>query len=236
MKKTIVMASLALLSVTALSADDTESLYINTGLNAIGGIQTRDYALSLTKYPSANVDNQQRLRLGLGYAVSVGYLMGPDDYQYGAEVGYQAYSKNRYQIKNYQASGSIFNNDGVYTYTGYNVNVLGVLNYNMTENLYLITKAGVVFNNQLLNISGVHHDLSEKVRQFQPDAAIGLGWKMGKAFSADMTFNRVFGQMPSGLTDGAKLEQDGLNRPASVNTLLFGFQYNFVFDDNNYDQ
>jgi hypothetical protein len=203
-KKTLLLGLVA--STLAISAHAAPGIYVNAGAG-IGGMDTKQVNAFGGGY---------KLRNGVAYRASLGYLMGEGNINYGAELGYTGYPTNKY-------SGST-----TATYSGHTVDLLGVGKYNFSDTdngFFVVGKAGLarVYQRTKASAVGFANSYSKNKTAMKPELAVGAGYNVNKNVALDVTFSHIFGAQanPDGNTEAS------VNKVSAVNTLMAGITYNF---------
>ncbi len=197
MKKTLLVG--LVVSSLALSAHAAPGFYIGAGAG-IGGMDTKKADVSGVS---------TKLRSGVAYRASLGYLMGEGNLNYGAELGYTGYPDNTYSGYGVKVDVS-----------GRTVDLLGVGKYNFSETdtgFFLVGKAGAAVVSQKTTVKGFGPTYSKSKTAVKPELAVGAGYNVNKNVALDVTLAHVFGT--NSATSASEI--------ASVNTLMAGVSYNF---------
>ncbi|UKA11928.1 outer membrane protein [Photobacterium damselae] len=173
--------------------------YIGVNIGS-GGMDTPELEINQT--------SSYELR-GLAGGIDAGYLWQTQQLEYGVELGFDTYAKNKYRI------GDSFYMD----YKGYNLDLLGVAKYNFSSQWNVFGKAGLAYVNQKLTVDGL--GLSGKNKnEIKPKVSLGFGYDFTPELGMNAEFSHVFA------ADANSLKSDG-TKVASVNMLTLGMQYRF---------
>ena len=194
MKKTLLLG--LVVSSLALSAHAAPGFYIGAGAG-VGGMDTKkDNAFG----------GGYKLRSGVAYRASLGYLTGEGNVNFGAELGYTGYPDNTYNGNGFKV-----------TYSGHTVDLLGVAKYNFSETdtgFFLVGKAGAAVISQKTSAKGFGTTYSKSKTAVKPELAVGAGYNMNKNVALDVTLAHVFGTQTN---PNANSESSATNI-AAVNT------------------
>ncbi|BDR35925.1 transporter [Photobacterium damselae subsp. damselae] len=200
MKGLLIVAGV-LSSLVCGSAMAKAGPYIGVNIGS-GGMDTPDLKVDQT--------SSYELR-GLAGGIDVGYLWQTQQVEYGVELGFDTYAKNKYRI------GDAFHMD----YKGYNLDLLGVAKYNFSSQWNVFGKAGLAYVNQKLTADGLGLGLIGKNKnEIKPKVALGFGYD----FTAELGMNAEYSHVFAG--DANSLKSDG-TKVASVDMLTLGVQYRF---------
>ncbi|TLS80400.1 outer membrane protein [Photobacterium damselae] len=144
---------------------------------------------------------------GLAGGIDAGYLWQTQQVEYGVELGFDTYAKNKYRI------GDAFHMD----YKGYNLDLLGVAKYNFSSQWNVFGKAGLAYVNQKLTVDDFG---SKNKNEIKPKVSLGFGYDFTPELGMNAEFSHVFA------ADANSLKSDG-TKVASVNMLTLGMQYRF---------
>ncbi|WIH24962.1 outer membrane protein [Photobacterium damselae] len=144
---------------------------------------------------------------GLAGGIDAGYLWQTQQVEYGVELGFDTYAKNKYRI------GDAFRMD----YKGYNLDLLGVAKYNFSSQWNVFGKAGLAYVNQKLTVDDFG---SKNKNEIKPKVALGFGYDFTPELGMNAEYSHVFA------ADANSLKSDG-TKVASVNMLTLGVQYRF---------
>ncbi|HIF9218023.1 TPA: outer membrane protein [Photobacterium damselae] len=173
--------------------------YIGVNIGS-GGMDTPDLEVNQT--------SSYELR-GLAGGIDAGYLWQTQQVEYGVELGFDTYAKNKYRI------GDFFHMD----YKGYNLDLLGVAKYNFSSQWNVFGKAGLAYVNQKLTVDGLGL-IGKNKNEIKPKVALGFGYD----FTPELGMNAEYSHVFAG--DANSLKSDG-TKVASVDMLTLGVQYRF---------
>ncbi|ODN44058.1 outer membrane protein [Piscirickettsia litoralis] len=218
MKKILIATAVATALVSG-AAIAKPGAYVGLNLG-LGGMDTPKW--DTNKLPANTSDKEERG--GLAGRIDAGYLWGQGPFNYGVEMGFASYANNTYKISSGSASEEL-------KYSGYNVDLLGVAQYNFTPNWNIFGKAGVAYVHQKTEISVADGGLSatpfsKSENKLLPEVAIGGGYQFANGLGLNLTVSHIFGSKPHAWTDTGNTE-DNMTSVASVNMLTFGISYNF---------
>jgi outer membrane immunogenic protein len=209
MKKILVITTAAtILASGAVIAKPGTYIGANLG---IGGIQTK-------KMDTEGLSNYKFNINGLAGRVNAGHLFGQNSFNYGIEVGYAMYQSNKYTI----------GDTASFIYKGYNIDILGVAQYNFNSNWNIFSKAGVAYVHQKTTTSEdkFFNPYTDSKNKFLPEVAIGGGYEFDNGLGLNLTFSHIFGNNPEQF-NSVNMTRDNLNKVASVNMLTLGINYKF---------
>lgn len=201
MKKSLL--TMLVMSGMAVAAQAAPGAYMNGNIG-IGGMDTEKTSSDTYGY---------QLRSGVSYRAALGYLMGEGQLNYGAELGYTGYPKNKYN--SWLAD---------VTYSGYYADVLGVGKYNLSttdSGFFVLGKAGLAYVSQKTRTTGIYSNTTKHA--VKPELALGAGYNFNKKVAVDLTFAHVFG----GQANPASTSTSAATRVSAVNTLMAGITYSF---------
>ncbi|WP_159084562.1 outer membrane protein [Dongshaea marina] len=144
--------------------------------------------------------------------VNSGYLWGRGKFNYGAELGYYQYPKNHYS-----------ENGESLSYDGHNIDLMGVLKYDLSSSWSVFGKGGVAYVHQ--ETTG-NSSFNESRNKILPKIGLGVGYRLNSRWSIDFAYSYIFGDKPSQFhtEDSSK---DDYNKVASVNMMTLGVNYSF---------
>lgn len=222
MKKTVLAAaSLFVISAGASTlafAEETSGVVAGPYIGISGGIGGMDTPKLSDYAKSASGNYSESLRSGVAGRAYAGYLFG-DSLKYGLEVGGAFYPNNKYSL-------GIVGSSMKWTYSGYNVDVLGVLRQSFS-NFNIFAKAGLAYTWQKLESQSVFpagQTTSISTSKVLPEVAVGFGYDFTPNFGANLAYSHIFGNKPDSLPS---VNSSNLNRVASVNMLTLGLNYHF---------
>ncbi|HIF9197685.1 TPA: outer membrane protein [Photobacterium damselae] len=196
MKGLLIVAGV-LSSLVCGSAMAKAGPYIGVNIGS-GGMDTPELEINQT--------SSYELR-GLAGGIDAGYLWQTQQVEYGVELGFDTYAKNKYRI------GDAFHMD----YKGYNLDLLGVAKYNFSSQWNVFGKAGLAYVNQKLTVDDFG---SKNKNEIKPKVALGFGYD----FTSELGMNAEYSHVFAG--DANSLKSDG-TKVASVDMLTLGVQYRF---------
>lgn len=173
MKKSLLFASLSLLTSAAFAADATQPS--SAGAYVQGSIgETAIFEIPIISGGTPTT---------LSGRVAAGYLWGDDHVNYGIEVGGTYYPSAKDSVENVLD----------YKVDGYNLDVLGVLKYTADSGFDIFAKAGVAYVNQKLTVSVPYFGIaSETDSKIAPETAFGVGYQFDQNWEVNLTVNAVF--------------------------------------------
>uniref|UniRef100_UPI0039F7148C outer membrane protein n=1 Tax=Piscirickettsia salmonis TaxID=1238 RepID=UPI0039F7148C len=205
MMKLVAISTLAI-STFALATNPGVYIGLNLGY---GGMDTPKLTQDTFK---SEVRSSASLR-GFSGRVNAGYLWSKNSINYGAELGYATYENNQYSAWN--AKGRRFN----VIYSGYNIDLLGVIQYDFTPNWNILGKAGVAYVSQ--KTTGGFTRTNDNKNTILPEIALGAGYKFANGVGLNLTASHIFGSQPTALG------KDNINKIASVDMITVGISYSF---------
>ncbi|MGD9107834.1 MAG: outer membrane beta-barrel protein [Gammaproteobacteria bacterium] len=168
---------------------------------------------------------------GFSANIYVGYLWNISSIsglKLGPELGYNYYQNNKYKL--YSTDGSTIH----WKYQGYNIHLMGVALYNLTNtNWNIFGKAGAAYVSQ--NLKGSYYqvnytDLSNDRAKILPKVALGAGYNFNKNFGVTVMADYIFGVKPDSILQARSTSNIGhsLNKSvASVVTATIGIICSF---------
>ncbi len=151
-----------------------------------------------------------------------GYLWQVSNFLIGPEVGYNAYSNNEYKLSDGVTTSNL-------TYSGYTIDLLGVVKYPFANGFNVFGKAGIAYTSQKIefdgNAPGISFSQSKTNTKTLPKVAVGAGYNWTNQFSTNVTYSHSFGNAPSSFENVHSL--DDLYSVASVDVVLVNAEYHF---------
>ncbi|MGD9109044.1 MAG: outer membrane beta-barrel protein [Gammaproteobacteria bacterium] len=166
---------------------------------------------------------------------SLGYLWALpqiQNFQLGAELGYNYYPKNKHSI----GKAPVYS----WNYKGWNADLLAVGKYNFSDTGFnIIGKAGAAYIRQrttIVDTSPIGVEVSPAADSYtkkavKPEAAIGVGYDINQNFGINLVYSHIFGSRPKNPTTviaGSSLANaKDYTKIASVDTILLNATYHF---------
>ncbi|MGJ3501412.1 hypothetical protein PsalN5692_01910 [Piscirickettsia salmonis] len=88
------------------------------------------------KYP--NIYNYSHSSRGFAGRINTGYLWNQGSLNYGVELGYATYANSKYSVTNKDDTRTL-------KYSGNNIDLLGVIQYNFTPNWNIFAKVSLAY-------------------------------------------------------------------------------------------
>ncbi|MGD9153355.1 MAG: outer membrane beta-barrel protein [Gammaproteobacteria bacterium] len=245
MKKLLLVtgAAIALGTVGVSSAAVSAAPSNNTGITLPGfyvGVGA-GYGGMYTKLSSADKrmgtiygGHSEKTR-GFAARGSLGYLWAlpqVQNFQLGAELGYNYYPKNKYSIGTAPRYS--------WNYKGWNADLLAVGKYNFNNTGFnIIGKAGAAYIRQkttIVDTSPMGVEVSPAAGSYtkkavKPEAAIGVGYDINQNIGINLIYSHIFGSKPKNPTTviaGSPLANaKDYTKIASVDTILLNVTYHF---------
>lgn len=149
--------------------------------------------------------------------VGIGYLLGNNTLNYGAELNSLWYPSTTGDVNYF--GGRVADNK----YNGYNISLLGVLKYTFCSNGFVVLgKAGVAFTHQEQTVTSVGFpDISGSSSKISPELALGVGYQFNPNVEVDLTADAVI--VPSSSNNNLTG-----TTPDNNGNLLLGLIYHFA--------
>ncbi len=185
------------------------------GINVGSGGMYVTYIPDSTKDTIAYYDTQKGGFTVYGY---VGYLWSfskMPSLKLGLEGGY-----------NYIQDTTYILNEQKWVYSGYAINLFGVVHYNIAgSGFFLLGKAGVAFVSQNLEMTGYGDSKSDLRQKFLPAVGAGLGYDFTKNFEANITVTHIQGTRADPVSYGNTSLSGGVNNVMPINAVTIGAAY-----------
>lgn len=138
--------------------------------------------------------------------ISLGNLCGNKNFNYGLEAGAQFYdAKTNFLF--FDAS-----------YKGYNLDLLGVLQYAFNSGWVLFAKGGAAYLHQKATFEVFDISVTKTGSKIAPELAVGAGYQFTPNVELDLTEYTVFAGGP---------DRNNNNPTAMTSSLLLGLTYHF---------
>ncbi len=177
---------------------------------------------------NAATSHSENIRSGAAGRAYAGYFWQVSHFLFGPEIGASTYPKNKYKL-NSTGVGS-----GSWTYSGYNIDFLGVAKYAFNFGLNFFGKAGIAYAEQKIELkatlsSGTLPSTSKSENDVLAKVAAGIGFDWTNQFSTNITYSHIFGNKPSQIENSNILPgtKNDLDSVASVDLILLNVEYHF---------
>ncbi|KLV36953.1 outer membrane protein [Piscirickettsia salmonis] len=153
-----------LISASALAAKPGAYIGLNLGY---GGMDTPSVNFK-NKYPG--VHSYSHSSRGFAGRINAGYLWNQGSLNYGVELGYATYANSKYSVTNKDDTRTL-------KYSGTNIDLLGVIQYNFTPNWNIFAKAGLAYVTQKTSGSNAFKLEFESNNKVLSEVALGAGYE-----------------------------------------------------------
>lgn len=206
------------------SSSSKAGAYVGVGLG-VGGMNTPKLDAAEKSIATSHSESIRRGVAGRAYA---GYFWQAANFLFGPEIGASTYPKNKYRLSR-TSIGS-----GSWTYSGYNIDLLGIAKYAFDSGFNIFGKAGLAYAEQKVELkatlnSGASADTTETENDVLPEVAAGLGFDWTDQFSTNITYSHIFGNKPSQIENSNILPgtKNDLDSVASIDMVLLNAEYHF---------
>lgn len=205
--------------------------YMGVGLG-YGGMNTPELNGTDKMGPiSYRLDGSTEKIHGIAGQIYAGYLWAIPHTQglkAGLETGFNSYAKNRYTLMWLFGFGQTD-----WTYSGYNIDLLGVARYNVANTGFnIFGKAGAAYVSQTFtmndNIAWIYSGptTSNTAHKVLPKVALGVGYDFNQNVGINLIYDHIFGAQPCHISDPHR-SVSKMNQVASVSTFTTGITYHF---------
>ncbi|OLQ88349.1 hypothetical protein BIY22_09295 [Vibrio panuliri] len=209
MKKTVLVSLITIFPSLALAEHST---YVGANIG-MGGIEEMEF-----DYGNAFNFSQESGKLS--YGIQSGILFDSsmsEKFKYGVEIGYTSYATNKYKIDDFSMD-----------YDGYNVSLLGVLKYQLSDSFGVVGKFGGAYTAQEVDLNKV---VKVKESEILPKVALQVAYDVSDNITLTVGFEHIFGDEIDTFKKGSDLSDESLikgsKKIASVSTMNIGVAYNF---------
>ncbi|ALA24729.1 hypothetical protein AVI51_01470 [Piscirickettsia salmonis] len=203
-----------LISTSALATKSGAYIGLNLGY---GGMDTAQ----LTKNSFRNEVSSSASLRGFAGRINAGYLWSQSSLNYGIELGYATYANNQYSALG--KNGEKYN----FTYKGYNIDLLGIAQYNFSPNWNILAKAGVAYVSQTTSGSNEFSHVFANKSKLLPEVALGLGYEFTNGIGLNLTASHIFGNQSTFAGNNNQTIKNNLNKVSPVDMVTVGVNYNF---------
>ncbi|WP_230675773.1 outer membrane protein [Piscirickettsia salmonis] len=203
-----------LISASALAAKPGAYIGLNLGY---GGMDTAQ----LTKNSFRNEASSSASLRGFAGRINAGYLWSQSSLNYGIELGYATYANNQYSALG--KNGEKYN----FTYKGYNIDLLGIAQYNFNPNWNIFAKVGIAYASQTTSGSSEFSHMFANKGRLLPKVALGLGYEFTNGIGLNLTASHIFGNQSTFDGNNNQTIKNNLNKVSPVDMVTVGISYNF---------